>query len=64
MSSNDPLGLGMIGCGAVGLFCLDAFSRVQGVRIVAVADAHGSARRHEPARCRPPNSSSYASPCW
>ena len=45
MSSNDPLALGMIGCGGFGLFCLDAFSRIQGVRIVAVADSHAPAAR-------------------
>ncbi len=45
MSSNDPLGLGMIGCGGFGLFCLDAFSRVQGLRVVAVADSHAPAAR-------------------
>ena len=45
MSSNDPLGLGMIGCGGFGLFCLDAFSGVQGLRVVAVADSHAPAAR-------------------
>ena len=45
MSINDPLGLGMIGCGAFGLFCLDAFSGLRDLRVVAVADAHAPAAR-------------------
>ncbi len=45
MSSSDPVGLGIIGCGGFGLFCLDAFSQVREVRVVAVADAHAPAAR-------------------
>ena len=37
--SQEPLGLGLIGCGAFGLFCLDAFSRMDEVRVVAAARA-------------------------
>ncbi len=37
--SQGPLGLGLIGCGAFGLFCLDAFSRMAEVRVVAAARA-------------------------
>jgi predicted dehydrogenase len=38
MSQEQPLGLGLIGCGAFGLFCLDAFSKMKQVRPVAVSD--------------------------
>ena len=38
MARKQPLGLGMIGCGAFGAFCIDAFSRLDDVRLVAVAD--------------------------
>jgi predicted dehydrogenase len=37
-NEDKPLGLGLIGCGAFGLFCLDIFSRMEQVRPVAVAD--------------------------
>ncbi len=39
MTNKGPLGLGLIGCGAFGLFCLDAFSRMAEVRVVAAARA-------------------------
>lgn len=38
MSGDKPLGIGLIGCGSFGLFCLDAFATMPQVRIVAVAD--------------------------
>jgi predicted dehydrogenase len=43
--------LGLIGCGGFGLFCLEAFAAVEGLRLVALADAHKAAadqagRRH------------------
>ncbi|HUU58972.1 MAG TPA: Gfo/Idh/MocA family oxidoreductase [Phycisphaerae bacterium] len=41
MDDHRALGLGLIGCGAFGRFCLDAFSEMEQVRIAAVADARG-----------------------
>ncbi|MBN1555862.1 MAG: Gfo/Idh/MocA family oxidoreductase [Phycisphaerae bacterium] len=38
MSNEDTLGMGLIGCGAFGLFCLDTYSKMDGLRPVAVAD--------------------------
>ena len=38
MTATEPLGLGLIGCGAFGLFCLDAYSKIDCVKAVAVAD--------------------------
>ncbi len=38
MSRERPLGVGLIGCGAFGIFCLDAFATMPQVRIAAVAD--------------------------
>jgi len=38
MSECGPLGLGLIGCGSFGRFCLDAFSTMPQVRPAAVAD--------------------------
>ncbi|MHC4981853.1 MAG: Gfo/Idh/MocA family protein [Planctomycetota bacterium] len=38
MTSSETLGLGLIGCGAFGRFCLKAFSAMDQVRIAAVAD--------------------------
>jgi len=43
MTDNGPLGLGLIGCGAFGMFCLDAFSALDDVRIAAVADVRREA---------------------
>jgi len=37
MDANKPVGLGLIGCGAFGLFCLEVFRKLDGVRIAAVA---------------------------
>jgi len=45
MTDNEPLGLGLIGCGAFGLFGLEAFSRMDGVRLVAAARARKPAAR-------------------
>jgi len=45
MPSDEPLGLGLIGCGSFGRFCLEAFSRMGDVRIVAVADTAADAAR-------------------
>lgn len=38
MSGEEPLGLGLIGCGAFGLFCLDMYSKMEDLHAVAVAD--------------------------
>ena len=45
MTTNEPLGLGLIGCGAFGLFCLEAFSRMAEVRLVAAARARKPSAR-------------------
>jgi len=41
MTRKSSLGIGLIGCGAFGRFCLDAFSEMEQVRIAAVTDARG-----------------------
>jgi len=38
MSDEKSLGLGLIGCGAFGLFCLDTYSKMDGLHAVAVSD--------------------------
>ena len=38
MTDAEPLGLGLIGCGAFGRFCLDAYSKMDCVKAAAVAD--------------------------
>ena len=38
MTNNEPLGLGLIGCGAFGLFCLDVYSKMDDIHVAAVAD--------------------------
>ncbi|MDP7289945.1 MAG: Gfo/Idh/MocA family oxidoreductase, partial [Phycisphaerae bacterium] len=43
MSNTEPLGLGLIGCGAFGQFCLEAYSSIDCVRTVAVADVRTEA---------------------
>ncbi|MDP6633709.1 MAG: Gfo/Idh/MocA family oxidoreductase [Phycisphaerae bacterium] len=43
MSNAEPLGLGLIGCGAFGQFCLEAFSTIDCVRTAAVADVRTDA---------------------
>jgi len=42
MNESKPLGLGLVGCGAFGQFCLEAFSKMPDVRIVGVADSVAS----------------------
>lgn len=39
MSNSKPLRLGLIGCGGFGRFCLEAYLRLDSVRIAAVADS-------------------------
>ncbi len=42
--AKEPLGLGLVGCGAFGRFCLEAYAALGEVRIAAVADvAKGAA---------------------
>ena len=43
MTTDEPLGLGLVGCGAFGQFCLDAFSTMDEVRVAAVADVRQAA---------------------
>ena len=43
MATTEPVGLGLIGCGAFGRFCLEAFSTMASVRIAAVADVRREA---------------------
>ena len=43
MTTNEPLGLGLVGCGAFGRFCLDAFSQMDEIRIAAVSDVRQEA---------------------
>ena len=43
MPDEKPLGLGLIGCGGFGEFCLDAFRTMEQVRIAAVADVYKQA---------------------
>jgi len=38
--TTREVGLGLIGCGSFGLFCMEAFADVDGLRLVAAADAH------------------------
>lgn len=45
MSQTEPLGLGLIGCGAFGQFCLEAFRELPDVRILAVADVDADLAR-------------------
>ena len=40
MTDEKPLGLGLIGCGSFGLFCMETFAHIEGIRPVAAADAH------------------------
>jgi predicted dehydrogenase len=47
----EPVGVGLVGAGAFGVFCLDAFAEMPDVRIVAVADtdygrAQAAAAKH------------------
>lgn len=43
MAKHSPLGLGLIGCGSFGEFCLEAFSALPDVRIAGVADVREAA---------------------
>ncbi len=38
MNDEHELGLGLIGCGAFGRFCVEVFGQIEGIRIVRVAD--------------------------
>ena len=40
MTDTNPIGLGVIGCGMFGRFCLRAYSQMPEVRIAATADRH------------------------
>jgi len=44
-SDKKPLGLGLIGCGSFGLFCLDNYSRMDSVKLQAVADVRPQVAR-------------------
>jgi predicted dehydrogenase len=46
VSGERPLGIGLVGCGSFGLFCLDAFATMHEVRIAAVADQRPGAAKH------------------
>jgi predicted dehydrogenase len=37
-NNNSPLGLGLVGCGETGRLCLQAYSQIENIRPVAVAD--------------------------
>ena len=41
MTTRNSLGLGLVGCGGFGAFCLDAYAGVNGVHLAAVADVQG-----------------------
>ena len=43
MAKVKPLGLGLIGCGAFGEFCIEAFSDIDGIEAAAVCDVVGEA---------------------
>jgi predicted dehydrogenase len=43
--SEQPVGVGLVGAGAYGQFCLEAFSQMPEVRIVAVADVDAERAR-------------------
>jgi len=43
MNARGSLGLGLIGCGGFGEFCLDAFSQMAEVHVAAVADTFAGA---------------------
>src|SRR5262245_42188346 len=48
--SKRPLGIGVIGCGGFGLFALQQFAQVPGVRLVGLAGTHREAARAAVAR--------------
>src|SRR5512144_3025471 len=39
MADVDPIGIGMVGAGAFGQFCLETFAAMDTVRIAAIADS-------------------------
>lgn len=43
MTKHDPLRLGLIGCGAFGRFCLEAYASLPEVKVTAVADVRKEA---------------------
>jgi len=43
MANENGIGLGLIGCGAFGVFCMEAFGKMDEVRIAAVADVRAEA---------------------
>jgi predicted dehydrogenase len=45
MNENEPIGLGLVGCGAFGQFCMEAFGELPNVRVLAVADTIEEAAR-------------------
>lgn len=45
MADQETLGLGLIGCGAFGLFCMDAYSQMDGITPVAVCDVREEVAR-------------------
>jgi predicted dehydrogenase len=54
MKNDEPLGLGLIGCGAFGLFCMEAFSEMKDVRVSAVADVRRDAAEAAAGKLRVP----------
>src|SRR6266487_2725834 len=40
MREEGALGLGLVGAGGFGRFCLQAYSKLQGLRLVAVCDSN------------------------
>ena len=38
MNNNSALGLGLVGCGEIGQLCLQAYSQIENIRPIAVAD--------------------------
>jgi predicted dehydrogenase len=45
MTDEFPLGFGLIGCGAFGLFCMDTYGEMEGIRPVAVCDVREDVAR-------------------
>ena len=42
-AQNKPLGLGLVGCGTFGEFCMETYSALEGIRPVAMADCTAAA---------------------
>ena len=56
MNQNQPVGIGLLGCGAFGIFCLTNWSKMDGVHIAATSDyqpdlARSAARRFGATAC-------------